>query len=114
MPDPFFVAHKGQKRKRKSVETPGSSSRKLQKTGKTQKSKPATKRRDVERDSDDTGDEGGIDDLDLRHTYSDGNDSGEEVEHETPAEKRLRLAKIYLESLQKEIGMSRRVFNLII
>ena len=60
------------------------------------------KRRDEELDSDETDADGvgGIDDMELRASESDPGASGEEDDIETPAEKRLRLAKEYLESVK--------------
>ena len=42
--------------------------------------------------------------MDLRATEFDPNESGEEDEDETPAEKRLRLAKLYLETVKDDLG----------
>lgn len=42
--------------------------------------------------------------MDLRADAVDPNESGEEDEEETPAEKRLRLAKLYLESVKDGLG----------
>ena len=58
--------------------------------------------------SDKSDDEPGtIDDMDLRGDMGeDLADSGEEDEDETPAEKRLRLAKLYLESVKEGLGES--------
>ena len=120
MPDPFFVSSKGQKRKR--APTASSSSKTTERAPKKQNrgqparatksqksgSAPTTKKRvDEELQSDDgsRGDGGNVDDLDLTRSDSDDGASGEEDEHETPAEKRLRLARLYLESVKKDIGM---------
>ncbi|KAJ2914602.1 hypothetical protein MD484_g5848, partial [Candolleomyces efflorescens] len=48
-------------------------------------------------------DEGDIDDMDLR-AADDEEPSGDEYEDETPAEKRLRLAKLYLESVKGSLA----------
>ena len=65
---------------------------------------------DEELDSDQTNDEdgGGIDDLDLRPASDDdvGHDDDGEDKDETPAEKRLRLAKLYLQSVKEDLGGS--------
>ena len=105
MPDPFFASTKTRKRKR----TDGSSSR----NGRTKpegprsikgKEKPKKKPRLDEELSDKTDDdEGDIDDMDLR-ADDDEEPSGDEYEDETPAEKRLRLAKLYLESVKGSLG----------
>lgn len=115
MPDSFFVSQKTRKRKRPTRQPSSSSQDATKKTlgkslgkGGSVRQKPAqtkSKQRDEELDSDDTQDGGGvIDDLDLRGSDGDPNESGEEDEMETPAEKRLRLAKIYLESVKESLG----------
>ncbi|EJD52023.1 WD40 repeat-like protein [Auricularia subglabra TFB-10046 SS5] len=103
MPDPFFAASKGQKRRRASA---GGSAAKKPRTQKSLPVQSAKRRKDEELESDGEGGDagGGVDDLDLRHSDTDEGASGEEDEHETPAEKRLRLAKLYLDSLKKDIG----------
>lgn len=59
---------------------------------------------DEELNSDRTDSEdGGIDDIDLRADVQ-PETSGDEDEDETPAEKRLRLAKLYLESVKDGLG----------
>ena len=65
-----------------------------------------SKRRDEELESDATQDDdvGGIDDLNLRVSDEDPGASADEDELETPAEKRLRLAKLYLESVKEGLG----------
>ena len=56
-------------------------------------------------DQTDDGDDGGVDDMDLRANLDDDpGASGEEDENETPAEKRLRLAKLYLNSVKADLG----------
>jgi len=59
--------------------------------------------------SDQTGEEdgGGIDDMDLR---ADSDADAAEDDDETPAEKRLRLAKLYLESVKEGLGESSQNF----
>jgi len=47
-----------------------------------------------------------LDDMDLRAEEVDPNESGEEDADETPAEKRLRLAKLYLESIKEDLGLT--------
>ena len=72
-------------------------------------SKPSNAKRarvdDEELGSEGGSDGGDIDDLDLRADEVDENESGEEDEDETPAEKRLRLARLYLESVKEGLGM---------
>jgi len=70
--------------------------------------KKTGKKVDEELDSDQTNEEGGgIDDLDLRHESDLGLEgSGDEDEDETPAEKRLRLAQLYLDSVKEGLGIS--------
>ena len=58
-------------------------------------------------DDDDDGGGGGVEDMELRVNLGDDDDlggSGEEDENETPAEKRLRLARLYLESVKDDLG----------
>ena len=109
MPDSFFVSSKNRKRKRSNFSskgTPSSSSlgKKKQSKGASGKSK---RQRDEELDSDatqDDGEFGGVDDLDLRASDVDPNESAEEDENETPAQKRLRLAKLHLENVTQTLG----------
>lgn len=122
MPDPFFASQKSRKRKRPSLDTAPSkkfarqtNSKPHTSTGKAgaKPSASKTKRRDEEL-SDETNDEGGgsgVDDMDLRAPDVDPNayESADEDEDETPAEKRLRLAKMYLESVKQ--GLSLGTFN---
>ena len=55
--------------------------------------------------------EGDIDDMDLRADVDlDDHVSGEEDEDETPAEKRLRLAKLHLENVKMGLG---EIFNCV-
>jgi ribosomal RNA-processing protein 9 len=123
MPDPFFSVSKPRKRKRSTSEydrNPGSAgtSKVARKDGKPGSNRNASKvtgipkkrgkKADEDLDSDQTNDEGGgIDDLDLRHGLDSGQDySGDEDENETPAEKRLRLAQLYLNSVKEGLGIS--------
>ena len=79
MSDPFF-----QKKRKRSGET---SARKGH----------APPRRGDDADSDDAGLEA-VEDMDLRHTF----DEDEAQESETPAEAKVRLAKLYLEGLHEK------------
>jgi ribosomal RNA-processing protein 9 len=110
MPDAFFAASKSRKRKRATSGAHGGSSvkkfRKAPQAGaKVNGAKKISRAMDEELDSDRThdGDGSEIDDMDLR--VSDVEESsGDEVEDETPAEKRLRLAKLYLETVKGDLG----------
>ena len=110
MPDSFFATNKQRKRKRSTSRSDEAGTlRKFVKRGKKEAPK-ATRRKkkvDEELDSDQTNDEdGGIDDMDLRHDlHARPEDSGQEDEDETPAEKRLRLAQLYLDSVKEGLGM---------
>lgn len=115
MPDPFFASNKSRKRKRTD---PPSSSKKFARpsNGKPLSGKPnkgalssKSKRRDEEL-SDETNDDddgAGLEDMDLRapDIDPDAYESGEEDQDETPAEKRLRLAKLYLESVKQSLNL---------
>ncbi|KAF8839721.1 Rnu3ip2 protein [Paxillus ammoniavirescens] len=120
MPDSFF-ASKNNKRKRilsSADKNTGSAKKVLRRdkasrpsrdakaNGVQSKSKSNQWKRaaDEELDSDRTDeDEGGIDDLDLRADVE-PESSGDEDVDETPAEKRLRLAKLYLESVKEGLA----------
>lgn len=54
--------------------------------------------------SDATDDAGGVDDMDLMVSDEDPYQSGSENEDETPAEKRLRLAQLYLDGVKNSLG----------
>ncbi|EGN92168.1 hypothetical protein SERLA73DRAFT_127723 [Serpula lacrymans var. lacrymans S7.3] len=117
MPDSFFASNKNRKRTRSTAGHDSESARKVLKkrakgaNGTARETSASTKvngaqkgkkkRLDEELDSDKTDeDDGGIDDLDLRADIE-PEGSGDEDEEETPAEKRLRLAKLYLESVKE-------------
>jgi|SRR6267142_1976281 len=108
MPDSFF-ATKTRKRKRVTLKDSGpSSSKKVLKTSNGRISangKGKSRAADEELHSEGSGPEA-LDDLDLRADEVDPNESGEEDAGETPAEKRLRLAKLYLESIREGLGAS--------
>lgn len=120
MPDPFFASTKQRKRKR-STSAPdadsraaGTSKKFAKKDGaKSRPGAPAQKKGkvDEELDSDRTDEDGGIDDMDLRHGMDEGEEgSGEEDQDETPAEKRLRLAQLYLDTVKEGLGMWCHIF----
>ncbi|KAF5384358.1 hypothetical protein D9615_003157 [Tricholomella constricta] len=121
MPDAFFTSSKPRKRKR--VDSGGKGASSGSSTTFTRKGPPSqrftkhgsTKVNGVQKkkgraadeelsDQTDEG-EGGIDDMDLRGDLGeDLGESGEEDEDETPAQKRLRLAKLYLESVKEGLA----------
>ncbi|KAF4579586.1 pre-rRNA processing protein [Pleurotus pulmonarius] len=120
MPDAFFSSTKPRKRKRtQSVGGTDKSSRPAKKQTKPDahsKGKRVNgpskvngskqkKRQDEELHSDQTdeSDGGGIDDMDLR-AASEEVHSGDEYADETPADKRLRLARLYLESVKEGLA----------
>lgn len=108
MPDPFFASTKTRKRKRSTSaqDAPARSGRNARAGAKNPKEK-AQQQKKARRDeelSDKTDDDGeDIDDMDLR-ADDDEEISGDEYENETPAEKRLRLAKLYLETVKHSLG----------
>jgi ribosomal RNA-processing protein 9 len=108
MPDSFF-ATKTRKRKRVPLKDSGpSSSRKVLKASNghvSARDKRKPRATDEELHSDGGGSEA-LDDMDLRADQVDPNESGDEDAGETPAEKRLRLAKLYLESVREGLGAS--------
>lgn len=98
MPDSFFTSSKSRKRKR----TDSGAKKRVNPAQKKSKRKAAD-----EELSDHTDDDHGIDGLDLRAGRDDELPaSGEEEDSETPAQKRLRLAKLYLESVKDDLGLS--------
>ncbi|KAG6877174.1 hypothetical protein C0992_010647 [Termitomyces sp. T32_za158] len=117
MPDAFFTSSKPRKRKRVDSGAKGNfgSTAKFSRKGQPQglakhgSSKvngvQKKKRRVADEELSDHTDEGegGIDDMDLRAEEEDVGASGEEDDEETPAEKRLRLAKLYLESVKESL-----------
>ena len=118
MPDSFF-ATKSRKRKRATVKDTGpSSSKKAQKTSNGRpapanakgkgKARAAAAAPDEDLHSDGS-ESGALEDMDLRADEVDPNESGDEDAGETPAEKRLRLAKLYLQSVREDLGASLRL-----
>ena len=114
MPDPFFATG-SKKRKRPSSSTSAFVSRKKPPTvnGKAKLRKPPgaqQPKKRIARDeelSDATEDDhgmGNVDDMDLRASDEDPYQSGSENENETPAEKRLRLAQMYLEGVKSSLA----------
>jgi ribosomal RNA-processing protein 9 len=83
---------------------PAKSRPQISKGGVANKKRPRSRAEDEELDSDKTNDEGEeIDELELRPP-TDEETSGDEYQDETPAEKRLRLAKLYLDSVKEDLG----------
>ena len=109
MPDSFF-ATKSRKRKRvASKDTGPSSSKKVLKTsnGRHISANGKGKARTADEDLHSDGSESvALEDMDLRADEVDLNESGDEDAGETPAEKRLRLAKLYLQSVREDLGAS--------
>ena len=114
------MVFKNRNRKRSNARDAGPLSKKVTRAGaKAQKSAAATKKRPSAADeelSDETHDDDdreGIDEMDLRAPDVDPNayESAEEDEDETPAHKRLRLAKMYLEGVKQ--GLSLGAFRCI-
>lgn len=107
MPDSFFVTKKSRKRTRSGASKAEVKTKLVNGKGRPAKVTGArAKRRDEELDSDETDADGagGIDELELRASDSDPGASGEEDDLETPAQKRLRLAKEYIESVKEGLG----------
>ena len=112
MPDAFFVPKKTRKRKRNATTKTSTTTNSKSaingkgRPGSTSSGKAKAKDRDEELESGGSDEDGfeGIDDMELRASDSDPNASGEEDELETPAEKRLRLAKLYLDSVKEDLG----------
>ena len=111
MPDSFFTSSKPRKRKRNESsahETSGKSKKFARKSTTSREVNGVYKRKSrVDEELPDQSDEGdgGVDDMDLRANIDeDPGASGEEDENETPAEKRLRLAQLYLNSVKVDLG----------
>jgi len=112
MPDAFFSSSKPNKRKRTDSTSRGPKKfARKQSDGKkfgtaTAKVNGASKKKARDEELSDQTDEegGGVDDMDLRADEVDPGASGDEDVHETPAEMRLRLAQLYLESVKSGLG----------
>jgi ribosomal RNA-processing protein 9 len=109
MPDPFFSTSKHRKRKREDSSTKAgpSNAKKIARKSFGNVTRKTKKAKHVDEELSDGSDDGleGIDDIDLRgDAGDDAEGSGEEDKDETPAEKRLRLAKLYLESVKEGLG----------
>jgi ribosomal RNA-processing protein 9 len=114
MPDRFFATG-SKKRKRPSSSASSSVPRKklAAANGKPRSQKPSgvqQPKKRIARDEElsDTTEDGrdtrGVDDMDLRASDEDPYQSGSENENETPAEKRLRLAQMYLEGVKTSLA----------
>lgn len=103
MPDAFFANSKKRKRPQGNARSSGKYTvNKLTKTKGPQQREP--KRRNDEELS--GGSQSDVADLDLRASDVDPNESDkEEYANETPAEKRLRLAKVYLDTVKEDIAL---------
>lgn len=109
MPDAFFASTA--KKRQRTSQKGSASSNKAARTSKprgTASKRPAqprkAARRDEELESDAT--HSGVDDVDLRASDVDPAESdGAEDARETPAEKRLRLAKVYLQSVKEGLTL---------
>lgn len=105
MPDSFFTSNKPRKRKRTEPSSLSSSS----KSKKTRHAPNAgskstkSKRLDEDLDSDQTSDAGDNDDL-RAPSDVEGEVEGEDDPNETPAEKRLRLAQLYLDGVKEDLA----------
>ncbi|KAI9458507.1 WD40 repeat-like protein [Boletus coccyginus] len=105
MPDAFFASKK-RKRPTSTRKHPhkDKSSRPSKSNGVQLKSRPKKRQVDEELDSNGTDlDDAAIGDLDLR-ADDEPESSGDEDIDETPAEKRLRLAKVYLQSVTEGLA----------
>ena len=105
MPDSFFSTPKPRKRKRSDTISNAVGPKKLARSSKDGKVKNSAAKKKVRDDLSDQTD-GELDDMDLRADEADPWLSGDEDETETPAEKRLRLAQLYLDSLKTSLGVS--------
>jgi ribosomal RNA-processing protein 9 len=115
MPDSFFGT-KSRKRKRvASKDARPTSSKKVLKTsnGRRVSANGKGKARTADEDLHSDGSESvALEDMELRADEVDPNESGDEDAGETPAEKRLRLAKVYLQSVRDDLGTSFPLFFL--
>ncbi|KAF9525309.1 WD40-repeat-containing domain protein [Crepidotus variabilis] len=102
MPDPFFSSSKPRKRKRSDGASHMLGAQKLAKTSRDTKQPKSSKKATRDEELSDRTDED-IEDMDLRADEIDPGASGDEDDNETPAEKRLRLAQLYLESVKTSL-----------
>lgn len=113
MPDSFFTSSKPRKRKRSASSAahteapPGKRFLHHHKSSTTKQRKLRRVDEELSDRTDEGGDGGsGVEDMDLRVNMDEDDlgASGEEDENETPAEKRLRLAQLYLDSVKVDLG----------
>lgn len=106
MPDPLFKKVSGHKRKRVSQPTVSNPNpRKVSRKNANNTPLGSRKRRNSDEDIDERDEAvGAFDDLDLDGPLPDANESGDEYDDETPAQKRLRLAKLYLSNVKKSMA----------
>lgn len=103
MPDNFFTSSKSRKRKRPPT-TPRQNG--FSKNHSAKKPSKKTKLDEELSEQESSEEWGGIADMDLRTEDPDPGESGDEDEDETPAEKRLRLAHMYLDNIKESLGTS--------
>ncbi|KIO16563.1 hypothetical protein M407DRAFT_33785 [Tulasnella calospora MUT 4182] len=107
MPDPLFKKVSGHKRKRVSQPTVSNPKpRKVSRKNANNTPLGSRKRRGSDEEDIDERDEavGAFDNVDLDGPLPDMNESGDEYDDETPAQKRLRLAKLYLNNVKKSVA----------
>ncbi|KAJ3825881.1 WD40-repeat-containing domain protein [Lentinula raphanica] len=107
MPDSFFTSGKSRKRKRaEPSSTPGpSKGKKTRHTSNTTSSgkKSKSKRLDEDLNSDQTSDAGDDEDFRAPSALESGLEPEDDPD-ETPAEKRLRLAQLYLDGVKEDLA----------
>ncbi|KAG8985165.1 pre-rRNA processing protein, partial [Tulasnella sp. 427] len=110
MPDPLFKKVSGLKRKRVSQPTVSNPKpRKVSRKNANNTPLGSRKRRNSDEDIDERDEAvGAFDNVDLEGPLPDANDSGDEYDDETPAQKRLRLAKLYLNNVKKSVARGGR------
>lgn len=115
MPDRFFAT--GSKKRKKSASStsisaprkkPATTNGKLRSkklsSGVQQPKKRIARDEELSDATEGDHDLGGVDDMDLRASDEDPYQSGSENENETPAEKRLRLAQMYLDGVKTSLA----------
>lgn len=106
MPDAFFSKSNATKRKRPSTAANPTKKNATARPAPSSASSKSKTKRDEEL-SDDGGEDVGLDDMDLRRDTRGGESDDEErvrSQRETAGEKRLRMAREYLEGIEKEQG----------
>lgn len=91
--DDFFLA---------DPDAPRISQKKRKRAAQAAKSTPRRPKRDQEENSEDEAGAGAVDDMDLEGDRGAEDETDSEAERETAAQKRLRLAKRYLEKVREE------------